>query len=59
MNNLLLGLLIVGAFVVWKFVMQPIMNEGKPIEPPEDYKTIPEQLEEAVSDVGINPESDL
>ena len=46
-NTFIIGLLIVTAFVVWKFIMQPIMNEGQPIEPPKDYKSIPEQLEEA------------
>jgi len=36
MNTLLLGLLIVCAFCIWKFVIQPRMNEGKPIKPTED-----------------------
>lgn len=49
MNNLLIGLLVVGGFVLWKFVLQPIMNEGEPIKPPKDYKTFPEQMEEAVN----------
>ncbi len=49
MNNLLIGLLVVGGFVLWKFGLQPLMNEGEPIEPPKDYKTLPEQIEEAVS----------
>ena len=47
MNTLLIGLLVVGGFVLWKFVMQPIMNEGEPIEPPKDYKTFAEKMEEA------------
>ena len=49
MNTMLLGILIVGGFVVWKFGLEPIMNEGKPIEPPKDYKTFGEQMEEAVN----------
>ncbi len=48
MNNLLIGLLVVGGFVLWKFVLQPIMNDGEPIEPPKDYKTFGEQMDEAV-----------
>ena len=47
MNNVLLGLLIVGAFVVWKFILQPIMNEGEPIEPVEGKKTFTEQMEDS------------
>ncbi len=31
-----IGLLLVGGFIVWKFIIQPIENEGKPIEPPEE-----------------------
>ena len=54
MNNILIGLLVVGGFVLWKFVLEPIMNEGEPIEPPKDYKTITEQIEEATT-----PSTDL
>ena len=36
MNSLIIGLLIVGAVVIWKFGIQPIMNEDKPIEPGEE-----------------------
>ena len=54
MNTMLIGILIVGAFVIWKFVVQPIMNEGKPIEPQKGEKTFAEQMEDAV-----NPETDL
>lgn len=53
MPTWLLGLIIVGGFCIWKFVAEPIMNEGQPIEPPEDYKTIAEQLEEA-TDINID-----
>jgi len=48
MNTALIGILLVGGFCIWKFIIQPAMNEGKPIEPPKDYKTLPEQIEEAV-----------
>ncbi len=44
----LIGIVIVGGYCIWKFIIQPIMNENKPIEPPEDYKTIAEQMEDAV-----------
>ena len=58
MNTMLIGIGIVCAFVIWKYVMQPIMNEGKPIEPPKDFKTIPEQIEEATK-VNTNTEVDF
>ena len=54
MNTLLIGLLIVGGFCVWKFIVQPIMNEGKPIEPKKGEKTFGEQIEEA-----MDPSTDL
>ncbi len=47
-NTLLAGLLVVIGFCVWKFIAQPLMNEGEPIEPPEDYKTLTEQMDDAV-----------
>ncbi len=53
-NTLLIGVGLVGAFVIWKFVMQPIMNEGKPIEPNKDDPTIEEQLKK-----NFNPEIDF
>ena len=28
-------------FIVWKFILQPIENEGKPIEPPEEPEESP------------------
>ncbi len=52
----LLGVLLVGGFCIWKFWLQPIMNEGKPIEPPKDYKTFPEQMEEATK---VNTSTDI
>lgn len=46
-NTFLLGLAMVGGFVVWKFILEPIMNEGRPIEPTEeDVKTFSEKMEE-------------
>jgi len=48
MEIALIGIGLVGGFVIWKYVLQPRMNEGKPIEPPEDYKTVGEQIEDAV-----------
>lgn len=54
MNTLLLGILIVGGFALWWFVIRPIINEGKPIEPKEDELSFGEQMEEAV-----NPSTDL
>lgn len=45
-----LGLAMVGGFVLWKFVLEPIMNEGKPIEPTEDdIKTFGEKLQENIN----------
>lgn len=58
MDVLLIGVLVVGGFCIWKFVIQPRMNEGKPIEPPKDYKTFGEQLEETIGEA-TNPETDL
>ncbi len=34
-NMFLVGCVIVIGFSIWKFVIQPRMNEGKPIEPEE------------------------
>lgn len=39
-----IGLLMVLGFCVWKFIIQPRENEGKPIDPPE------EELEESQVD---------
>ncbi len=34
-----IGLVVVIGFCIWKFLIQPRENEGKPIEPPEeDYQ---------------------
>jgi len=46
MNYLLIGIALVLAFSIWKFVIEPLMNEGKPIEPPKDYKTFGEKMDE-------------
>ena len=54
-NTMLIGVMLVGGFVVWKFVMQPIMNEGRPIEPTEEViKTFGEKMQE-----NMNPNVDL
>lgn len=43
----LLGIGVFGGFVIWKFILEPIMNEGKPIEPTEDdLKTFGEKMQE-------------
>ncbi len=49
MNTALIGIVLVGCFCAWKFIIEPIMNEGEPIEPPKDYKTFGEKMEEAIS----------
>ena len=46
-NTMLLGFGMVGGFVIWKFILQPIMNEDKPLEPTEeDIKTFGEKMQE-------------
>tara|TARA_R100001530_G_scaffold112862_1_gene79825 strand:- start:2300 stop:2491 length:192 start_codon:yes stop_codon:yes gene_type:complete len=54
-NTLLIGVVLVGGFVVWKFILEPIMNEGKPIKPTEDdIKTFGEKMQENLNtDVDI------
>ena len=46
MNYTLIGIALVLGFCIWKFIIEPLMNEGKPIEPPKDYKTFGEQMDE-------------
>ena len=58
MDVLLIGIGLVGGFCLWKFVIQPRMNEGKPIEPAEGHKTFGEQMEE-VMDEATNPDTDI
>ena len=54
-HTLLIGFVLVGSFVVWKFIMQPIMNEGKSIKPTEeDIKTFEEKMQE-----NMNPETNI
>jgi len=48
MNTILIAVVIVGGFCIWKFIIQPLENEGKPIEPPSDYKTFGEQMNESL-----------
>lgn len=46
-HTLLLGFAMVGSFVIWKYILEPIMNEDKPIEPTEeDLKTFGEKMQE-------------
>ncbi len=33
-----LGFILIIGFCVWKFILQPIENEGKPIEPEEELE---------------------
>ena len=42
-HTFLFGLLFVGGFLIWKYIIQPIMNEGEPLDP-EIPPTIEEQL---------------
>ena len=45
-----IGVLLVGGFCVWKFIIQPISNEGKPIKPTEeDIKTFGEKMGENIN----------
>ncbi len=50
MRTILIGVAIVIAVCIWKFIIQPKQNEGKPIEPPEDYKTIGQQMQEQMEE---------
>ncbi len=36
-----IGLLLVLGFIIWKFIIQPIENEGEPIEPPKEIEESP------------------
>jgi hypothetical protein len=46
-HTMLIGVGMVGGFVIWKFILQPVMNEGQPIEPTEeDIKTFGEKMQE-------------
>lgn len=46
-NTFWIGLAVVGGFSLWKFILQPIANEGKPIKPTEDdIKTFGEKMQE-------------
>ncbi len=49
-NTVLIGFALVGGFVIWKFIIEPQMNEGKPIEPPKDYKTFGEKMDEEIKE---------
>ena len=46
-NTLLLGFIMVGGFFAWKFIIEPAMNAGEPIEPTEEsIKTFGEKMQE-------------
>lgn len=48
-NTILIAIVLVGSYVIWKFVIQPIDNEGAPIEPTkEDIKTFGEKMQESM-----------
>ncbi len=34
-HTTLIAVVFIGCFVVWKYIIQPIDNDGKPIEPEE------------------------
>ena len=54
-NTLLIGAVLVGGFCLWKFVIQPRMNEGQPITPTEeDVKTFGEKMQDS-----MNPKTDI
>lgn len=63
MNTLLIGVLVVGSFATYKFIIEPIMNEGKPIEPPKDYKSFGEKMDDAMQinmdDVNVDTKIDF
>lgn len=49
-NSFWIGLAVVILFAIYKWVLLPIMNEGKPIEPDEeDIKTFGEKMQESVN----------
>ena len=46
-HTMLIGIAMVGGFVIWKYLLEPIANEGKPITPTEeDIKTFGEKMED-------------
>jgi len=54
-HTFLIGAALVGGFCIYKFIIEPIMNEGKPIEPSnEDIKTFGEKMSENLNtDINI------
>jgi len=54
-HTLLIGIVLVGGFVIYKFIIEPIMNEGKSITPTEeDIKTFEEKMQE-----NMNPTTNI
>ena len=47
-HPLIIAFLLVGGFALWKFIIQPIMNEGKSLDPDED------QVEGFKLDLGLD-----
>ena len=35
-HPLITAFLLVGGFAIWKFIIQPTLNEGKPLDPTEE-----------------------
>jgi len=35
-HPLIIAFVLVGGFAIWKFIIQPIMNEGKSLDPTKD-----------------------
>ena len=35
-HPLIIAFVLVGGFALWKFIIQPSMNEGEPLDPTED-----------------------
>ena len=49
-NILIIGVVLITGFVVWKFVIQPRENEGKPIKPSEEQiETFEEKMQKNMS----------
>ncbi len=42
-NTGLIAFVFIGGFFLWKFVIQPIANEGQPIEDQDPESTLPHQ----------------
>lgn len=46
-NTFLIGVVLIGGFIIWKFILEPRMNDGQPIKPTEEnIKTFSEKMED-------------